>query len=85
MPGVFDCHDHVTFSTVDLAAVLATPITRLIYEHGCAYLREQLHEFVAGRDPGRHLRACYPFVRITTDTVARCEPKRSTFPTRRSS
>jgi imidazolonepropionase-like amidohydrolase len=28
MPGVFDCHDHVTFSTVDLAAVLSTPITR---------------------------------------------------------
>ena len=32
MPGVFDCHDHVTFSTVDLAAVLSTPITRWALE-----------------------------------------------------
>jgi imidazolonepropionase-like amidohydrolase len=32
MPGVFDCHDHVTFSTVDLAAVLSTPITRWTLE-----------------------------------------------------
>ena len=32
MPGVFDCHDHVTFSTVDLAEVLATPITRWTLE-----------------------------------------------------
>ncbi len=32
MPGVFDCHDHVAFSTVDLAAVLSTPITRWTLE-----------------------------------------------------
>ena len=28
MPGVFDCHDHLTFSTVDLKEVLSTPVTR---------------------------------------------------------
>jgi len=27
MPGVFDCHDHVAFSTVELAEVLSTPVT----------------------------------------------------------
>lgn len=32
MPGVFDCHDHVAFSTVDLAAVLSTPISRWALE-----------------------------------------------------
>ena len=32
MPGVFDCHDHVAFSTVNLAAVLSTPITRWTLE-----------------------------------------------------
>ena len=32
MPGVFDCHDHVTFSTVNLAEVLSTPITRWTLE-----------------------------------------------------
>lgn len=28
LPGVFDCHDHIAFSTVDMAEVLATPISR---------------------------------------------------------
>ena len=32
MPGVFDCHDHVAFSTVEMAAVLSTPITRWALE-----------------------------------------------------
>src|SRR5882672_9628743 len=32
MPGVFDCHDHVAFSTVEMAAVLSTPITRWTLE-----------------------------------------------------
>ena len=27
LPGIFDCHDHVAFSTVDMAEVLATPLT----------------------------------------------------------
>jgi imidazolonepropionase-like amidohydrolase len=32
MPGVFDCHDHLAFSTVDMAALLSTPITRWALE-----------------------------------------------------
>ncbi len=32
MPGVFDCHDHVTFSTVNIAEVLSTPVTRWALE-----------------------------------------------------
>jgi AMP nucleosidase len=47
----------------------------LIYEHGIAYLREQLQEFVAGRNPAHHVRACYPFVRIHTNTVARADSR----------
>jgi imidazolonepropionase-like amidohydrolase len=27
MPGVFDCHDHIAFSTVDIAEVLRTPVS----------------------------------------------------------
>jgi imidazolonepropionase-like amidohydrolase len=32
MPGVFDCHDHVAFSTVDMAEVLTTPVSRWALE-----------------------------------------------------
>jgi imidazolonepropionase-like amidohydrolase len=32
MPGVFDCHDHVTFSTVDMGQVLRTPVTKWALE-----------------------------------------------------
>ena len=32
MPGVFDCHDHVAFSTVDMGEVLRTPVTRWALE-----------------------------------------------------
>lgn len=32
MPGVLDCHDHVAFSTVDMAEVLRTPVTRWTLE-----------------------------------------------------
>ena len=67
MPGVFDCHDHVTFSTVDLAAVLATPITRwtldaarnarATLESGVTFVRD-----LAGADSGLRdaLAAGYP-------------------------
>jgi imidazolonepropionase-like amidohydrolase len=67
MPGVFDCHDHVTFSTVDLAAILATPITRwtldaarnarATLEAGVTFVRD-----LAGADRGMRdaLAAGYP-------------------------
>jgi imidazolonepropionase-like amidohydrolase len=32
MPGVFDCHDHVAFSTVDMAEILATPVSQWALE-----------------------------------------------------
>lgn len=32
MPGVFDCHDHVSFSTVELAETLRTPVTQWALE-----------------------------------------------------
>ncbi len=53
----------------DPAAALAR--VREIHEAGVAWLREALQRFVAGDDPPRHLRACYPFVRLRNDTVSR--------------
>ncbi len=32
LPGIFDCHDHVAFSTVDTAEVLSTPVTQWALE-----------------------------------------------------
>jgi imidazolonepropionase-like amidohydrolase len=32
MPGVFDCHDHVAFSTVEMTEVLSTPVTQWALE-----------------------------------------------------
>jgi imidazolonepropionase-like amidohydrolase len=32
MPGVFDCHTHIAFSTVDAIEVLRTPLTQLVFE-----------------------------------------------------
>ena len=57
MPGVFDCHDHVSFSTVDLAETLGTPVTqwaleaaqnaRRTLEAGVTFVRD-----LAGADRG---------------------------------
>jgi len=53
----------------DPAAALAK--AREIYDASIAHLREAMRRFVAGDDfPGR-VRACYPFVRVQTDTVSR--------------
>ena len=60
---------------------------RAIYDAGIAHLRGAMQRFVAGaplpepqtagmRGPGR-FRACYPFVRIHTDTVARQDSRLS--------
>lgn len=32
LPGIFDCHDHVAFSTASIAEVLDTPVTRWALE-----------------------------------------------------
>jgi AMP nucleosidase len=46
---------------------------RQIYQAGVDHLRRHLHEFVAGTVPASHVRACYPSVRVHTDTVARAD------------
>ncbi len=32
LPGIFDCHDHLTLSTASLGEILATPVTRWVLE-----------------------------------------------------
>ena len=53
----------------DPAAALAR--VREIYDSSLAHLRDALRRFVAGETLPGHVRACYPFVRVQTDTVAR--------------
>jgi AMP nucleosidase len=53
----------------DPAAALAQ--ARLIYDTSVAHLRQAMQRYVAGEDLPGHVRACYPFVRVQTDTVAR--------------
>ena len=53
----------------DPAAALAQ--VRLIYDQQIAHLRHAMQRYVAGDTLPGHVRACYPFVRIHTHTVAR--------------
>ncbi len=53
----------------DPAAALAK--AREIYDSSLAHLREAMQRFVAGETLPGHVRACYPFVRVQTDTVSR--------------
>ena len=53
----------------DPAAALAQ--VREIYDQQIAHLRSAMQRYVAGDTLPGHVRACYPFVRIHTDTVAR--------------
>ncbi|HEY1391763.1 MAG TPA: AMP nucleosidase, partial [Methylibium sp.] len=50
---------------------------RAIYDASTATLRDALQRFVAGENFERHVRACYPFVRVHTDTVARADSRLS--------
>ncbi|MFY9511041.1 MAG: AMP nucleosidase [Rubrivivax sp.] len=59
----------------DPAAALAQ--VRHIYDTSIGHLREQMQRFVAGQDIGAHVRACYPFVRVQTSTVARADSRLS--------
>lgn len=45
-----------------------------IYESSINHLREAMAQFVAGNNPTGRVRACYPLVRIHTETVARNTP-----------
>jgi AMP nucleosidase len=44
---------------------------RTIYDTSVQHLRAAMQRFLAGEDLGGHVRACYPFVRIHTETVSR--------------
>ena len=53
----------------DPAAALAQ--VRAIYDQQIAHLRSAMQRYLAGDALPGHVRACYPFVRIHTETVAR--------------
>ena len=48
-----------------------------IYDSSCQHLREHLQRFVAGEVPAQRVRACYPFVRVRTETVLRADSRLS--------
>jgi AMP nucleosidase len=50
---------------------------RGIYDASVAHLRDALQRFVAGETQAQHVRACYPFVRVHTETVARADSRLS--------
>ncbi len=50
---------------------------RLIYEQAIAFLHDALLRFVAGEELPARVRACYPFVRVRTETVARADSRLS--------
>ncbi len=58
----------------DPAAALAQ--VQAIYKSSVDHLRGELQRFVAGASLG-HVRACYPFVRVRTNTVARADSRLS--------
>ncbi|MBT9490055.1 MAG: AMP nucleosidase, partial [Rubrivivax sp.] len=55
--------------------VAALAQVRRIYDASVLHLREALQRFVAGETPAQRVRACYPFVRVQTDTVARADSR----------
>ena len=50
---------------------------RAIYDGSIQHLRGALQSFVAGDALAERVRACYPFVRVRTDTVARADSRLS--------
>ena len=59
----------------DAGAALAQ--AQAIYDASVAHLRAALQSFINGTLPSGHVRACYPFVRVHTDTVARADSRLS--------
>jgi len=53
----------------DPAAALAQ--AQLIYDNSIQHLRQAMQRYVAGEEMPGHVRACYPFVRVQTETMAR--------------
>ncbi|HSW08219.1 AMP nucleosidase [Aquabacterium sp.] len=62
-----------TFTDADAALDHAATI----YTSGIAHLRQSLQDFVGGKTPATRIRACYPFVRVRTDTVVRADSRLS--------
>ncbi len=67
-----------TRSFIDASAALAH--VSALYDDGIAHLRRSLQAFVAGTLPAAgamnaRVRACYPYVRVRTDTVARADSR----------
>lgn len=52
-------------------ALSAVAQIRAIYDNSLTHLRNCLDSFVAGNLPAGRVRACYPFVRLRTQTLAR--------------
>ncbi|MDD0838938.1 AMP nucleosidase [Curvibacter sp. HBC61] len=57
--------------TRHLSAESALQQVHEIYNQQIAHLRDAMQRFVAGETLPGHVRACYPFVRIHTETVSR--------------
>src|SRR5258708_29495375 len=57
--------------------IAALAHVRTIYEHSIAHLRTALERFIAGEELHHRVRACYPFVRVRTETVARADSRLS--------
>ena len=60
-----------SFDNADAALAHATTI----YNSGIAHLRDSLQRFVAGENFSHHVRACYPYLRVHTATVARADSR----------
>ena len=56
---------------------LALAQVQAIYRGSIAHLREWLQRFIAGETLTQRVRACYPFVRVHTATVARADSRLS--------
>jgi AMP nucleosidase len=59
----------------DPSAALAQ--VRAIYDDSIRFLREALQRFVEGETPTERMRACYPYVRVQTETVVRADSRLS--------
>ncbi|MYN03277.1 AMP nucleosidase [Pseudoduganella sp. DS3] len=59
----------------DPSAALAQ--VRAIYDDSIRFLRESLQRFVEGETPSERVRACYPYVRVQSDTVVRADSRLS--------
>jgi len=63
--------------TLHDAPASALAQVKAIYNESIIYLRESLQRFVEGETPAERVRACYPYVRVQTDTVARADSRLS--------